>query len=82
MQQNHASDNVNPLPPGDRVLRRKHVRIKFGIGDTTLHKYMNEDSDFPKPIRFLGNSCGWLESELDAYIAKRVAERDINGPSE
>jgi len=35
-----------------------------------------QDGRFPKPINLLGRNNGWLASEIDAWIAERVAERD------
>ena len=31
---------------------------------------------FPAPVRLSANSVGWLESELERWAARRVAERD------
>ena len=36
------------------------------------------DKTFPKPIKVGGNNR-WLESEIDQYIANKVAERDGKG---
>jgi len=32
--------------------------------------------DFPKRVRIGGNRHGWLEREIDDWIASRVAARD------
>jgi prophage regulatory protein len=33
---------------------------------------------FPKPLKISGRNC-WLETEIDAWLAERIAERD--GPA-
>jgi prophage regulatory protein len=35
---------------------------------------------FPRRIRLGVNSVGWIESEIEAWIAARSAARDIVGP--
>ena len=35
---------------------------------------------FPKPVKGLSSENAWLESDIDAYIAALVAERD--GPEQ
>lgn len=36
---------------------------------------------FPKRIRLGPNAVGWLESEVRAWLAERIAERDTRGPA-
>jgi prophage regulatory protein len=35
-----------------------------------------KEGEFPKPVRIGGCRNAWVESEIDAYIAERIAERD------
>jgi prophage regulatory protein len=48
---------------------------RLGISRTTLWKLVR-DKRFPQPIRIEGTRKGFLASEIDAWIAARVAERD------
>lgn len=34
------------------------------------------ENKFPRPIKVGCNTNAWLESEIDAYIRRRVEERD------
>lgn len=55
-----------------QVLRLRPVLAKTGLSKTTLYARIAE-GQFPKPIP-LGNAhiVGWLESEVDEWIAKQV----------
>lgn len=57
-----------------RVLRKKEVLSMVGISDPTLWRWEKEGT-FPRRLRLGGNSCGWLQSEVDGWIADRAAER-------
>ncbi len=35
--------------------------------------------NFPKPVRMSANSVAFVESEIDAWIEARIAERDEHG---
>ncbi len=37
-----------------------------------------KDGKFPAPVRLGGRASAWLSSEIDEWIARRVAERDGN----
>jgi prophage regulatory protein len=58
-----------------KVLRRPAVVAKTGESTSTIYEKMAR-GEFPRPIRLGKRSVGWIEDELDAYIAKRIAERD------
>ncbi len=56
------------------ILRRQRVVEKTGHPCSTLYRLVAEGK-FPPPIKLAegGRSVGWLEHEVDAYIASRVA---------
>ena len=56
-----------------RVLRRKAVEVMTGLARSTIYQRLAEDT-FPKQIHLGPRSVGWLASEVDAWIAGRVAE--------
>lgn len=61
-----------------RVLRRKALKAKFGddLPDSTLDGLVRE-SGFPKPIKLGRRSVGWIEAEIDLWIAARAAAREL-----
>ncbi|WP_448187927.1 helix-turn-helix transcriptional regulator [Azospirillum sp. sgz301742] len=58
-----------------KVLRFKQVHERVGYSRMHLFR-MEREGRFPKRIPLGPNSVGWLESEVDAWIAARVAKRD------
>lgn len=57
-----------------RVLRIKAVLEKTGLGKTTLYKLIGIGS-FPSPIPLGERIVGWLESEVDNWIAACLSKR-------
>jgi prophage regulatory protein len=57
-----------------RALTITDVTSKIGGGRTFVYRAMQEGS-FPKPIR-VGRRSSWLDHEVEAWMADRIAERD------
>ena len=55
---------------GNAFLRRRAVRAKLGVSDTTLRRW-EADGRFPKCRRLGPRVCGWLASEIDTWLAAR-----------
>lgn len=60
---------------GDNILRLPEVEKRSGLRRATIYRRAAAGT-FPKPVRLGPNSTGWLESEIDAHLAKLVADRD------
>ena len=56
-----------------RVLRRPAVQEQTGLKRSTLYAYVRLGT-FPKPIHLGGRSVGWIASEVEHWIAQRIAE--------
>jgi len=55
------------------ILRRNQVEARTGLSCSTLYRRISEGT-FPAPIDLGGGrSVGWLEHEIDDFIAARVA---------
>ena len=65
-----VSDSKSP-----RLMRRPEVLAKIGLASSTLYE-MTAAGEFPAPIPIGRQAVGWLESEVDAWINKRVELRD------
>lgn len=68
--------------PAERVLRVNEVSHRLGLAKSTIWHRLNPyshcfDKDFPRPFKISGkgNSVGWLESEINAYITKQASTR-------
>lgn len=59
------------------VLERKpEVLRRTGLSNTALYSAMSRGL-FPRPVSLgTGRAVAWLQSEVDAFIAARIAERD------
>lgn len=55
-----------------RILRRKAVEDRTGLPRSSIYAAMAEGT-FPAQISLGAKSVGWLEPEVDAWIAARVA---------
>lgn len=72
----------NQTPQGaiaHRLLRRKQVEQSLGLSRSTIYarldpKSRHYDPDFPKPIKLGTTSIAFVESEVQDYIAHRIAD--------
>jgi len=64
------------------ILRRKQVEARTGLSRSTIYaklKYNPRrpgdfDPSFPKPISVGAKAVGWIEAEIDAWLAAQVAK--------
>jgi len=59
---------------GPRLLRIKGLKEKIGFSQAMIYRWMAAGT-FPRPQK-IGYGSVWLESEIDAWIAARLAERE------
>lgn len=58
-----------------KIIRDVRVAEKIGAKSrTTAWRKAKADPDFPKPVSISPGITGWIESEIDEYIARKVAE--------
>ena len=57
------------------LLTRKDVVRLTRLSRASIERY-HRDGRFPKPVKLGPNRVAWLKSEVDSWIADRVAERD------
>ncbi len=58
-----------------KIMRLNEVMARTGLGRSSIYKFIAAGT-FPKPIPLGDRAVGWLEEELEKWIADRVAERD------
>jgi prophage regulatory protein len=58
-----------------RVLRKPDVEVKSGLPFPTIDR-LERAGGFPKRVQIGPRAVGWVESEIDAWIADRIRERD------
>ena len=57
----------------ESVLRISQVRARTGLSRSALYA-AQAAGKFPKSISLGARSVGWLQSEVDAWIAERIAQ--------
>ncbi|MEQ1882830.1 MAG: AlpA family transcriptional regulator [Burkholderiales bacterium] len=53
------------------ILRRKQVQARTGLSRSTIYLYIKAEQ-FPKPVALGPRAVGWIESEVNEWIASRV----------
>lgn len=53
-----------------KILRRPRVEDRTGLSYPTIYRHMQAGT-FPQQIQLGPNSVGWIEEEIDAWIASR-----------
>jgi prophage regulatory protein len=54
-----------------RIIRLKAVKARCGLSRSTLYNRMAA-GEFPRAVTLGARSVGWIESEIDAWIAARI----------
>ncbi len=57
------------------ILRLPAVILWTGLSRSTIYLFIQEGT-FPKPIKLGARAVGWLENDLDVWLAARVEIRD------
>lgn len=57
-----------------RILRLKDVKNQTGLGRSSIYSYAQQGL-FPKPVKIGARSVGWVEAEVQEWIAARVAAK-------
>jgi prophage regulatory protein len=56
----------------EAILRLEAVKAATGLSRTAVYS----TPGFPKPVKLGPQASGWVRSEVQAFIAARIAERD------
>lgn len=59
----------------ERLLRIRAVVERVGLRRAALYKRIKA-GHFPRPVRISAGAVAWPESEVAAWIAERIAQRD------
>lgn len=58
-----------------RIVRMKQLTERTGLSRSTLYALMASDPEFPRKITLTARTIGFLESDVDAWIASRAQMR-------
>ena len=59
------------------ILRINHVKARTGLARSTIYELIKA-GDFPAQVSLGVRAVGWLESDIEAWIARQV-ERSRQG---
>lgn len=57
-----------------KLIRLDQVKARTGLSRSTLYAYIREGR-FPSPVTISTRCVAWVESEIDAWVAERIASR-------
>lgn len=57
------------------LIRMSETLARSGFSKAWIYKLIAQNR-FPKPVKIGSRSIAFVESEIDAWIAARIAERD------
>jgi prophage regulatory protein len=60
------------LQSAPTILRRKQVEARTGLSRSTIYLRVAEGS-FPTPISIGARAVGWIEAEINDWLASRIA---------
>jgi len=60
-----------------RLIRRKEVQAKTGLGASSIYAMMKQGK-FPKAITLSERRVAWIESDVDQWIAERIAIHKVS----
>lgn len=69
-----ASPMVRQLPKALRIVRMKQMPERTGLSRATLYVLMSTDPTFPTKVKLSARAIGFLESDVDGWIASRVCQ--------
>ena len=64
----------------NRLLRLPNVIALTGLPRSSIYRYM-EEGDFPRAVKLSERSVAWIETELEEWIALKIAESRPSDPS-
>ena len=75
MAENPRNERTNPPT---RFLRLPEVMERTGLSRSTIYVRLAAGR-FPRPGALGGRAGGWIEAEIEAWVAERIAESRFDG---
>ena len=60
----------------------RSVSVRTSLSRATIYRKITQDPEFPKPVPLSGRRVAWVEAEVDAYVAKRIAARTVSSTTD
>jgi prophage regulatory protein len=65
----------------ERLLRLPRVIDRTGLPRSAIYDAI-ERGEFPKPVRISVRAVAWVESEIEAWLRRKIDERERGGAQE
>ena len=75
MNENTSERRTNPPT---RFLRLPEVMARTGLSRSTIYVRVAAGC-FPRPVALGGRAVGWIEAEIEEWVAERIAESRFDG---
>ena len=62
--------------PLTRILRLREVCHATGLGRSMIYR-LQQENRFPHSVKLTDYAVGWLEAEVQTWLATRAAQRDV-----
>ena len=56
----------------DSILRLPAVKTRTGLSRSTIYLRVSQGT-FPRPVHLGGRAVGWVEEEIQFWLAERIA---------
>ena len=66
------TSSKNQKIESNRLIRRTEVQSKTGLGASSIYAMM-KSGEFPQCLNLSERRVAWIESDIDKWIAERVA---------
>jgi prophage regulatory protein len=66
--------NANTTPI--KILSNKEVRLRIPYSSVQIWRKENA-GEFPRRVKLGANRIGWIESEIENWIASKIGERKL-----
>jgi len=62
------------------ILRLPTVKARTGLSRSTIYLHV-ADGSFPRPVSIGARAVGWVESEIESWISKKIKESRDRSPA-
>lgn len=69
---------IIPAALPHQILRRNQVEGRVGLSRSTIYKRISEQT-FPKPVPLGIRAVGWLEADINGWIANQIEQSRRGG---
>jgi prophage regulatory protein len=62
------------------ILRLPAVKARTGLSRSTIYQHVAGGS-FPRPVSLGARAVGWVESDIDGWISRKIEESRASRPA-